>query len=309
MLDGREHLRCPMLDGGGVNAPDGRICVWPGPIDFEAGANGAQFAQSVEVLAAGVLPLPGDQSAWPQDVTVDGRPAPVVERDGRPHLRLPPGMHRITGRLAWSRMPEAVRLPGSVSLVALTVNGVRVALPERAGDSLRLGAVREQAQVDQLDVQIYRKLTDSVPGLLHTRLTFNVAGRPREELVGPLLPADFAPMRLDGPLPARLQADGRLRVQVRPGTWTLELTARSASALETIRRPDSGVAEEVWSFEAVDRLRAAAIEGASSIDPDPGQRAGRLGGPARLPPWSRRRDHRRGAQSRPRRGGPQPDRG
>jgi len=267
VLDGREHLRCPMLDGGGVNAPDGRICIWPGPIDFEASANGAQFAQSVEVLAAGVLPLPGDQSAWPQDVTVDGRPAPVVERDGRPHLRLPPGMHRITGRLPWSRMPEAVRLPGSVSLVALTVNGVRVALPERAGDSLRLGAVREQAQVDQLDLQIYRKLTDSVPGLLHTRLTFNVAGRAREELVGPLLPANFAPMRLDGPLPARLQADGRLRVQVRPGTWTLELTAHSASALETIRRPDSGVAEEVWSFEAVDRLRAAAIEGASSIDP------------------------------------------
>src|SRR5688572_10690558 len=267
VLDGREHLRCPMLDGGGVNAPDGRICIWPGPIDFEASANGAQFAQSVEVLAAGLLPLPGDQSAWPQDVTVDGRPAPVVERDGRPHMRLPPGMHRITGRLAWSRMPEAVTLPGSVSLVALTVNGVRVALPERAGDSLRLGAVREQAQVDQLDVQIYRKLTDSVPGLLQTRLTFNVAGRPREELVGPLLPADFAPMRLDGPVPARLQADGRLRVQVRPGTWTLELTARSASALETIRRPDSGVAEEVWSFEAVDRLRAAAIEGVSSIDP------------------------------------------
>lgn len=267
VLDGREHLRCPMLDGAVVNAPDGRICVWPGPIDFEAGAHGAQFAQSVEILATGVLPLPGDQSAWPQDVTVDGRPAPVVEREDRPHLRLPPGTHRITGRLAWSRMPEAVRLPGSVSLVALTVNGVRVALPERAGDSLRLGAVREQAQVDQFDVQIYRKVSDSIPGLLQTRLAFNVAGRPREELVGPLLPADFAPIRLDGPLPARLQADGRLRVQVRPGTWTLELTARSASALETIRRPDSGVAEEVWSFEAEDRLRAAAIEGASSIDP------------------------------------------
>jgi hypothetical protein len=24
VLDGREHLRCPMLDGGSVNAPDGR---------------------------------------------------------------------------------------------------------------------------------------------------------------------------------------------------------------------------------------------------------------------------------------------
>jgi len=267
VLDGREHLRCPMLDGGSVNAPDGRICVWPGPIDIEAGANGARFEQDVEVLAPGVLMLPGDQTAWPQDVSVDGRAAPVVERDGRPHLRLSPGTHRVAGRLAWSRMPEAVVLPGSISLVALTVNGARVALPERAGDSLRLGAAREQTLVDQLDIQIYRKLTDRIPGLLHSRLTFNVAGRPREEVVGPLLPAGFVPMQLAGPLPARLQPDGRLRVQVRPGTWTLELTARSVSALETVRRPDSGVTEEVWSFEAVDRLRAAAVEGASSVDP------------------------------------------
>jgi hypothetical protein len=164
-------------------------------------------------------------------------------------------------------MPEAVALPGSISLVVLTVNGARVALPERAGDSLRLGAAREQTQVDQFDAHIYRKLTDAIPGLLTTRLTVTVAGRPREEVVGPLLPAGFVPMQLAGPLPARLQPDGRLRVQVRPGTWTLELTARSASALESVRRPDSGVAEEVWSFEPVDRLRASAVEGASSIDP------------------------------------------
>ena len=267
VLDGREHLRCPMLDGGSVNAPDGRICVWPGPIEIGAGANGAQFAQDVEVLAPGVLTLPGDRTAWPLDVTVDGRAAPVIERDGRPQVRLSSGTHRIAGRLAWSRMPEAVALPGSISLVALTVNGARVALAERAGDSLRLGAAREQAQADQLDVQIYRKLTDAIPGLLTTRLTLNVAGRPREEVMGPLLPAGFVPMQIAGPLPARLQPDGRLRVQVRPGTWTLELTARSVSALESVRRPDSGVAEEVWSFEPVDRLRASAIEGPSSIDP------------------------------------------
>ena len=63
VLDGREHLRCPMLDGGSVNAPDGRICVWPGPIEIGAGANGAQFAQDVEVLAPGVLTLPGDRKS------------------------------------------------------------------------------------------------------------------------------------------------------------------------------------------------------------------------------------------------------
>ena len=273
-----------------VNAPDGRICVWPGPIDFEAGANGAQFAQNVEVLAAGVLPLPGDQSAWPLDVTVDGRAAPVVERDGRPHLRLPPGMHRITGRLAWSRMPEAVRLPGSVSLVALTVNGVRVALPERAGDSLRLGAVREQAQVDQLDVQIYRKLTDSVPGLLHTRLTFNVAGRPREELVGPLLPAGFAPMQTRGPL-TRASASGRALARSGPA-GNLDARAHRPQRLGArddppagLRRGGGGVElRGRWTGCAPRRSRARA----ASTRPRPTCRAtGRACPPTALVPVTR----------------------
>ena len=267
VLDGREHLRCPMHEDGGVNAPDGRICVWPGPIELDADATGARFAQRVEVFAPGILALPGDATAWPQDVAIDGRAAPVVERAGGPHLRLAPGTYRVTGRYAWPRMPEALALPASVSLVELTVNGARVVLPERAGDSLRLGAVREQTQVDRLEVQIYRLLIDRIPGLLRTRLVLNVAGRPREEIVGPLLPEGFAPMQITGPLPARLQPDGRLRIQLRPGTWTLELEARSASALATVRAPQSGVPQEVWSFEPVDRLRAAAVEGPGSIDP------------------------------------------
>ena len=267
VLDGRESVRCPLAQDGGVNAPGDRICVWPGPIAIDADQSGARFAQSLQVFATGDLALPGDATAWPQDVEVDGRAAPVVSREGRPHVRLTPGMHRITGRLAWARMPEAVALPGSVSLVELTVDGRHIALPERAGDNLRLGAVREQTQVDQLDVQVYRKLTDRIPGILETRLTFNVAGRPREEMLGRVLPAGFVPMQLTGPLPARLQPDGRLRVQVRPGAWTIELVARSAGALETVRAPDAGTAPEVWSFEPVDRLRSAVVEGASSIDP------------------------------------------
>ena len=267
VLDGREHLRCPYLGGADASTQDGRLCVWPGPVVIDADEAGASFAQALRVYAPGFLPLPGDAQAWPQDVEVDGRTVPVIARDGRPQLRLDAGEHRVTGRLPWARMPEAVTLPGSFSLVELRVNGMRIALPERSGDSLRLGAPREQAQVDELDVQVYRKLTDSLPGMLHTRLQLHVAGRPREELIGPLLPAGFVPTQLTGPLPARLRPDGRLRVQVRPGTWTLDLQARAASAVDTIRVPESGVAEEVWSFEPVDRLRSAAIEGVPGIDP------------------------------------------
>ncbi|HSD54424.1 MAG TPA: hypothetical protein VLC47_09675, partial [Burkholderiales bacterium] len=268
VLDGREYLRCPIVDGGAAGSAEHRICAWPGPLAIDAGAHGASFAQPLQVFAPGFVPLPGDDTVWPQDVVVDGRAAPVVGRGGRPHLWLAAGTHRVSGRLVWSAMPESLPIPAAYSLIELTVQGSRVEWPERSGDSLRLGAAREPlAQVDQLDTQVYRKLTDAIPGLLRTRVTLNVAGRAREELIGPLLPAGFLPMQLDAPLPVRLQPDGRLRVQVRPGTWTLELVARSASALEAVRVPASGVPSEVWSFEAIDRLRSVTVEGLEGIDP------------------------------------------
>jgi hypothetical protein len=166
-----------------------------------------------------------------------------------------------------SRMPEAVALPGSISLVVLTVNGARVALPERAGGQPAAGrGARADAgrPVRRTHLpQAHRR--DSRPADYAAHI--ECCRAPARGSRGSAAARGFVPMQLAGPLPARLQPDGRLRVQVRPGTWTLEVTARSASALESVRRPDSGVAEEVWSFEPVDRLRASAVEGPSSIDP------------------------------------------
>ena len=101
--------------------------------------------------------------------------------------------------------------------------------------NLRLGTRAPRvAQANNLVLRIHRKLTDTLPGQLDTRLTLDVAGEAREEYIGPLLPAGFAPTRLQTPLPARLEADGRLRVQVRPGRWSLELGARADGALDSI---------------------------------------------------------------------------
>jgi hypothetical protein len=268
VLDGREYLRCPIVDGGSMaGSAEERICVWPGALAIDADGRGASFEQTLQVHAAGFVPLPGDDTTWPQDVALDGRAAPVVARGGRPHLWLEAGTHRVSGRIAWSAMPESLAIPATYSLIELTVGGRRIDWPERSGESLRLGAARELAQDDHLEVQVYRKLTDAIPGLLRTRILLNVAGRPREEPIGPMLPAGFVPMQLDAPLPVRLQPDGRVRVQVRPGNWVIELVARSASAVDAVRVPASGVGSEVWSFEAVDWLRSVTVEGMESIDP------------------------------------------
>src|SRR5262249_27785667 len=97
-----------------------------------------------------------------------------------------------------------------------------------------------------------------------------VSGRSREERLGRALPVGFAPMSLAGPLPARLDSDGRLVVQARPGTWVLTLMARhDGPAREIVLPPADGsrAADEVWAFQARPGIRRVAVEGAPSVDP------------------------------------------
>ena len=78
-------------------------------------------------------------------------------------------------------------------------------------------------------------------------------------------------MALDSPLPARLEADGRLRVQVRAGRWALQIRARHdgpAGELAAPARPSRrGTTAEVWVFEAHPELRLVTVEGVDGIDP------------------------------------------
>src|SRR5690606_1419246 len=123
---------------------------------------------------------------------------------------------------------------------------------------------------EQLDLTVHRLLRDDIPARLVTQVALYVSGPGREALVGPVLPTGFVPQALEGDLPARLESDGSLRVQLRPGRFTLTLEARGPGIVATIARPEAAApwpTEEVWSFEGVDRLRVAAAEGAESIDP------------------------------------------
>ncbi|HRX72259.1 MAG TPA: hypothetical protein P5329_14070, partial [Candidatus Competibacteraceae bacterium] len=128
----------------------------------------------------------------------------------------------------------------------------------------------EPAQQDALELQVFRLLSDGIPFTVDTRLELRVSGQVREELLGPVLLPDFLPLALNSPLPARLEADGRLRVQLRPGTWSIHLTARHRGPLDTLTLPAAEPpwpAQEIWSFQAQNALRVVAVEGAPALDP------------------------------------------
>ncbi|MDA1063055.1 MAG: hypothetical protein O2907_01755 [Proteobacteria bacterium] len=121
--------------------------------------------------------------------------------------------------------------------MSLTVDGQAVARPERSNEGVFLGERRQETQTrDAVTSNVYRLVRDDVPTRLVTRVEIQVSGGVREELFGPLLPDGFVPLTLNSQLPARFEPDGKLRVQVRPGAWNIEITARAVLALLLLGR-------------------------------------------------------------------------
>ncbi len=275
VLHGQEFRRCPFAAsataeaGGPIDADEYR-CVWPERLTLTVDSRGGTFSQRWQVYADSWVELPGNAEHWPRDVKLNGSPAPVVAVGDEPRLRLKPGNYLVSGRFEWSSRPEALPLPASTAIVDLVVDGTRVAQPERPDGGVWLGKRRSAEQAAAMEVQVYRLVQDEIPVYLLTRIRLNVAGEAREEVLGRALPEGFTPLSLRGDLPARLERDGTLRVQLRAGSHEVILFARGSGVASTLGRPESGAKwprEEIWSFAANDALRVAVPAGAEGIDP------------------------------------------
>jgi len=271
VLKDAEDAVCPFVHGNAKR----RQCVWPSRLTLKLRARDGRFTQEWRVYRKSWVPLPGDLTHWPEDVTVDEARAAVVNMRGAPGLRLEPGRHTIAGSFSWSELPEALPVPAETGLLALELNGKRVPFADRelAGRLWLRRPPEAQEAGSRLDVIVHRRVTDDVPLLLDTRIELKVAGPAREILLGRAVPEGFVPMLLKSPLPTRVEGDGRLRVQVRPGTWQLRLQSRhqggpvDAIGLGALDAEAPWDAEEVWVFDARNALRVVEVEGVPGIDP------------------------------------------
>jgi hypothetical protein len=271
VLRGQEFRACPLIAGHDATEPADFLCAWPGVLELRADEHGADVTQRWRVDAESWIPLPGDAEHWPQQVSVDGQPAPVVDHDG-PSVRVAAGVHAIRARVPWAERPETLRVPETIGLVALSVDGKAVLAVQREGDALTLGrAPSATPEADSLDVRVYRRLADGIPAQLTTAIGLSASGQAREVAIGPALPEGFAPLSLDsGAWPARLDADGRLRVQVQPGLTRVMLTARAIAPLASVaaRVPAAPwPQQEIWSYAADPGLRVTSASSALQVDP------------------------------------------
>lgn len=268
-LHGKEEALCPTLQDADAGAAR---CAWPARLELVLDEKHGTWKQSWHLDAKSAVPLPGDDKRWPLDVTVDGKRAVVVPQSGVPHVELEPGDHVVAGTFAWDSLPESIQVPPETALLRLTLRGARIDEPNRdANGTVWLQKTLTAEEGERLDFVVHRKVVDEVPLLLTTRITLNVAGRNREVLLGKMLPPGFVPMSIDSQLPARVEPDTRLRVQARPGTWTIEVVARSEGPVTELARPNPDGpwrdGDEVWVFEAKSNLRLVDVQGVSAIDP------------------------------------------
>ncbi len=265
-----DHRACPLGSGDAGT----RLCAWPQALTLELEARGGRFSQTWRLYAESWMVLPGERTAWPQAVTVNGAPAMVLERDGRPALYLPAGRHHITGTLIWARRPDGLALPPEVGLVQLRLDGEPVVAPRiDAQQRLWLGAdpsmSEPTAEPDRLALVVTRLIRDGVPLRVTTRLELEVSGEPRELTLHPLL-AGSTPLRASSPLPLQLDAAGQLTLQIRPGQWVVELESWYADPLPSLQfaaRPAPWPTQEVWAFRAAPEVRQVELGGAPTIDP------------------------------------------
>ncbi|MBK8286202.1 MAG: hypothetical protein IPK97_15715 [Ahniella sp.] len=272
VLHGEEYRQCPAGFGSDYSDESEFICAWPSALQIRVSAEGAEFETDLATVCAQCRALAGRRIRPALAVLVDGNSAPVLMIDGAPSLLLEAGTYRISGQLKFVERPESIRVPEQVARVDLSVDGRTIFPLNRSGDRLWLGrAESTSVEADALSLQVFRLLIDGIPARMETRLVFEVSGKGREEVLPPPLPAGFEPISLSGDLPSRLESDGKLHVQVRPGTFTVRLMARALTPLTEVAQTERTTpwpVQEVWSYASDGSLRVTEAGGPPQIDPN-----------------------------------------
>lgn len=247
------------------------ICSWASKLTLNLTNKGGEFTQTWETDKSNWLFLAGSAKNWPLQVKVNDQPAIVSFHRGTPAIYLPQGHYQISGQFQWDRLPESLTIPKRMGFVSLLLEGKSIAFPKINGNKLWLEQTKQLKTIqDSLDIQVFRHIKDDQPMQIETRLELNVAGQSREVQLSPVLLDGFIPLKIKSKLPARINKNGILRVQVRPGRWTIYLTARGIGEQHQLTLPTTKAPlpqQEVWVFQAVSHLRLVEIVGINSIDP------------------------------------------
>lgn len=263
-----------------------RTCAWSTRLGLNVAERELKFSQQWNFFQEGWLILPGEKQYWPLDVTLDGAPVAVVSKQvGKrlhPAIWVEPGFHKVEGRINWQRRPQSISIPQATALIQVVIDGREVATPHIDSKQrlwLTENLVESAPTVlkkneESVGIQVFRLFQDAIPFLMEVELVLEVAGNPRELQLGQILFDQFKVTHIQSALPARIEADGTLLLQARPGNYRISVSARYAG--DTYKSPETLTFkpqsllwpdEEVWAFKNYPELRRMTVENVRSIDP------------------------------------------
>ncbi|QLA16687.1 hypothetical protein [Desulfolutivibrio sulfoxidireducens] len=262
------------------NDPSARQCVFPTRLVLALDASGAAFSLTVAAHARAFVELPRAERAWPLDVRLDGTPWPVAEAapgvtpfaapaaGDTPRVLLPPGEHRIEGRLAFFSQPDVFFIDPRTGLVEMTRNGAALPFDLSADGRLRPAAAQgERRDGDALTVTVFRLVRDGSPLTVTTAVPLDVSGMARRLVLEHVLPPGSEPLGAASPPPLTFGPDGTLFVQAGPGHFLVEVTSRLPGRVTALAPANCPFGPEIWAFAPAPDLREVEIAGPAPIDP------------------------------------------
>jgi len=220
-----------------------------------------------------IIQLPGDEKHWPQNVKVGGKDLLITDSSGTPFATLEQGKHIVTGGFVWHKLPKSLNVNPGTGIIELNVNGKAVdqARFNYNGQLWLTQSEVEKVSEDNIDMQVFRRIRDGHPIQVETLIKLRVSGKQRKGEFNFALLGGFIATDVQSELPARLESDNKLVVQLRPGEWTIRVTGRALSDAQAFTMPEiqePWPEQEVWVFVSDNSMRQVQVGGADSIDPN-----------------------------------------
>ncbi len=267
VLKDEPSQQCPIT----YNSDD-HFCAYPDALSIELAEHAGTFKQTWSVYARSWITLPGDHKIWPRNVRINQKPVTVISINNLPSIELQKGRHVISGEFSWQERPKSLAIPEQTGLIKLRIDNKAIALPDFRNTRLWLKTTAEKThQNNKLALQVYRKITDSIPLNLSTQLQLNVSGQQREITLEGALLEGFTPGAIRSDLPAQIDNQGRLKLQIRPGQWIVNIFAYNPRLLKSITLPAFKAPwpeKEIWVLDQQPHLRLIKVLNKNSIDPD-----------------------------------------
>ncbi len=265
VMYGHEDALCP----GRYDDFNDHRCVWETSLDIELNHHGGRFSLKVLALIDSWVVLPGESELWPDEIKVDSKSVPVLERNSVPVVHVRKGLHIIEGVFRWDRMPEALKIPENVGTIKLSINEKEVMRPF-LGKNGKLWLKRERSQIQtklKVKARFFRLIDDTIPMMLTTLVMVDISGQPQEFVLKQAVLRGSIPMEVQSDLPTEIKPNGDIALQARRGRWEIVIKSRMMKQVSSIELKNLPERKEIWAFKPENDLRLVKLEGVLFIDP------------------------------------------